>query len=139
MLDARRLRMNEMQRIFRVQDRKGIGPYKPGFTVTWYDEDCRALQRPAFYTEFGTAIVGKIHLHSLNKFQCGCGFRTLEQLHAWFSNSELDKLFYFGYSIVTMVPDAILAESEKQLVFARKTPFTKGCFIVESADMLDVG
>jgi hypothetical protein len=61
----------------------------------------------------------------------GCGFRTLNQLYSWFSESELRRLRLLGYAVVPVVVDRILAESERQLVFARSAPQKRGVILGE--------
>lgn len=68
--------------------------------------------------EFGPHIV-----NNCEPDECmGCGCRTLDQLFKWFTPTERVRLRALGYSIVTMWVDRIIAESENQVVFARKKP-----------------
>jgi hypothetical protein len=106
-----------------VQDSEGRGPYKPGFSDKWADLDGHDFQ--TFMQEF-PSIMSKINLRfSLLGGHFGCGFRTMKQLHTWFSGNELKKLEEYGYSIVGINPDDVLAESDKQLVFWCKKPLNK--------------
>lgn len=108
--------------VFRFQDSDGRGPFRPGFSKYWIDDDGPCLL-PPYTEEFGVAIVGAMHA---TKMHCGCGCRTLEQLNKWFTPSEQRKLRNFGYSIVSIDIDRVIAESENQVVFARRKPLRIG-------------
>lgn len=56
----------------------------------------------------------------------GCAFRSEEQLKKWFTSLEIHRLYKLGYAITVMDADAILGESEKQLVIARNKPLHSG-------------
>lgn len=115
-----------MQPIYRIQDIEGRGPYKPGFSKNWCDEDARCLIGvPLFatYMEEFLDVQEKINTISrLSGGAFGCGFRTLDQLNRWFTQAEQEKLFKYKYSIVKIIPDMVLAESHNQLVFWCKKP-----------------
>lgn len=123
--------------IFRIQDKDGRGPYKPGFSKHWTDPDARCLiGAPLFppYMEEFPEVQDKINsIADINGGSFGCGFRTREQLHHWFTKDELEKLFRYGYSIVEIHPDRVLAESENQLVFWCKKPLKHIAKILEAA------
>jgi hypothetical protein len=123
--------------IYRIQDQDGRGPYKPGFSKNWTDPDARCLiGAPLFatYMEEFPWVQNKINLLSdVMGGSFGCGFRTMQQLHRWFTKDELEKLFRFGYSIVEIQPDRILAESENQLVFWCKQPLRHVAKVLEAA------
>jgi hypothetical protein len=118
--------MSERRCVYRVQDAEGRGPYRPGFSKKWLDEDPRALGLLPWFEEFGTRIlIGTEGMH------CGSACRSLEQLERWFSPSEIRKLRRFGYSPVSMIADRILAESDIQLVFARHKPLNDGVQLLD--------
>lgn len=104
--------------IYRIQDKDGRGPYKPGMSAQWVDRDRDESDRPPFYFEFGMDVIKKaIYGQSI-----GCGFRTIKQLRTWFSDRERATLRSMGYNIVTLEADNILGESKNQLVFACNSP-----------------
>ena len=105
--------------VFRVQDAEGRGPYRPGLSHKWTDDD--HWRNQSFFVEFGWSVEKVRTLWNRNE-SGGCGFRDLVGLHRWFGASECAKLDELGYSIVRMVADRIIAESRQQLVFARKKP-----------------
>jgi hypothetical protein len=113
-----------MIRILRIQDAEGRGPYKPGMSRHWVDAD-GPPPPPTWMQEFGDV-----------RAQCapdecmGCGCRSLEQLFKWFTPTERVRLRALGYSIVVMWVDRIIAESENQVVFARKKPLAQSATIL---------
>lgn len=106
--------------VYRVQDRDGRGPWKPGFSRKWIEprEDHENL--PSWYAEFGP-----IHNRILYGEEMGSGCRTLEQLRRWFTRSEYKRLREYGYRAVKMEVGRILAESEIQCVFGRAKPLNE--------------
>lgn len=104
--------------IYRIQDRQGRGPFKPGMGAKWLDADKDLNTLPAWFQEFGWDLPEK----KLSWEVMGCGFRSLDQLNRWFTESERNRLKRLGYRIVKMNVSRILAESETQLVFTRITP-----------------
>lgn len=103
--------------IYRIQDKKGRGPWKPGFSHTWVED--RADQEyliPWFY-EFG-----RVDLKALTGMNLGCGCMTKEQLKRWFTPTEYTRLLSCGYKAVQMEVVRILAESNIQCVFERAKP-----------------
>jgi hypothetical protein len=118
-IGARIIRGRRMKTlIYRIQDKDGRGPYKPGMSAQWADKDRDESTRQPFYYEFGMDVIKKaIYGQSI-----GCGFRTIKQLRAWFSDSERAMLRSLGYNIVTLEADNILGESSNQLVFACNSP-----------------
>ncbi len=103
--------------IYRIQDKDGRGPYKPGFSKTWIEgrEDHDNLG-PG-YIEFR-----RVDLLAHYGEHIGCGCRTLEQLRRWFTPLEHKRLQKHGYRAVKMKIDRMLAESDVQCVFARNKP-----------------
>lgn len=113
--------------IYRIQDMHGRGPYKPGWSHVWQEYRCLVdgSKHPTMMDEF-PGIVDKLALRfAVAGGHFGCGFRSMEQLQRWFSEAEVVKLRGFGYEVVTIAPDEILAESEKQLVFWCKKPLKR--------------
>ena len=111
-----------MEKIYRIQDKKGRGPFKPGFSHEWVEwrEDHRNLL--PFYDDFGYIAEERNHLGKV--FGCGC--RTKKQLKRWFTESEYKRLLDAGYHAVKMNVDKVIAESDIQLVFARKRKLKYG-------------
>ena len=115
-------------RILRIQDAEGRGPYRPGMSQHWVD-DHGPPPPPPIFVEFGADIVNRC-----GPDECmGCGFRTLDQLHKWFTKSELRKMKALGYQLVVLWVDRIIAESPHQVVFARKKPLAHSATILARA------
>lgn len=109
--------------VYRVQDAEGRGPYRPGFSHRWVDEDHD--RNPPFMVEFNWPL-SSVPGRWLPGEHGGCAFRTLDALYRWFSPSECRRLDALGYSVVSMTADRIIAESDKQLVFGRWKSLSKG-------------
>lgn len=109
--------MSERQMIFRVQDKDGRGPFKPGFSKHWLDHELHCQHR-SWIEEFGLEILS--NRKEGEYLACGC--RSMQKIREWFSDSELERLRDFGYDIVTIDIDRVIAESDNQVVFARRRP-----------------
>ena len=114
--------------VFRVQDKDGRGPWKPGFSQRWVED------RPA--EEYAALVplplqFGDVLRRSIVGMSLGCGCRTLEQLRRWFTPTEYATLRRFGYHAVKMEAGRILAESDIQCVFERAKPLREGVEPVE--------
>jgi hypothetical protein len=101
--------------IYRVQDRNGRGPWKPGFSHKWIDVSRTSLP-PTIAEDFGHEAYQRIPAG----FHVGCGVRSPIALHAWFTKSEAKRLDFFGYYVAELEVDWIMAESATQLLFARR-------------------
>ena len=121
--------------VYRIQDGAGRGPYRPGTSHLWTDDD--HWRNPPFYTELGwqSAEISTKFKHGENG---GCGFRSIEQLNRWFSPAEQRKLAERGYVIVQMTADRIVAETRTQVVFARKRPLWTGAVILPWDHMVPI-
>lgn len=115
--------------VYRIQDAAGRGPFRPGFSRRWADEDfapdCKAF--PTWMEEFGEHLIqnrGRLGEHF------GSAVRTIEKLCEWFSPSERLKLASLGFNAVSVPIDRVLAESQNQLVFARKLPLHRSVVVV---------
>jgi hypothetical protein len=109
------------ERIYRWQDAEGRGPYRPGVSRYWADEDQQA-NNPPMYIEFGADVVHRAPPgHAM-----GCGFRSIEQMQRWFSRDEQVRMRLLGYEFGSMEVDRVVAESDRQLVFSRRLPLRHG-------------
>ena len=114
-----------MPRIYRVQDRDGRGPYRPGVSKLWVDHN-DVLPPPTWMAEFGSDLRTQMHPDEY----VGCGMRRLDQLERWFSPSERVRLQALGYRLVALNVDRIIAESENQVVFGRRRPLVSGVTVM---------
>lgn len=119
-----------MSRIYRIQDADGRGPYRPGFTHVWQDDE--GPVNPPMPVPVIMALRAAMPRHH----HMGFGFVSLEQLRQWFTVPELRKLHVLGYVIAEMGATGILRRDEKQVVFHRRFPFTEGIRVVQLDEVL---
>jgi hypothetical protein len=120
--------------VLRVQDSDGRGPWKPGFSRLWIDPH-RVCDLPTWIEEFGAdAMPAKA-----NGFHFGCGVRSFRQIGQWFGDDELTILYGYGYQIVSMRVDHIIAESKNQNIFKRKLPLNVDVMPVKLENYLSPG
>lgn len=105
--------------VFRVQDKDGRGPWKPGFSQRWVED--RPEEEYAALVPWPMQF-GDVLRRSIVGMSLGCGCRSLEQLRRWFTPTEYATLRRFGYCAVKMEAGRILAESDIQCVFERAKP-----------------
>lgn len=106
--------------IYRIQDKDGRGPWKPGFSVHWIEPREGRRRLVPWYAEFGD-----IHLQARDGMHIGCACTSVDQLRLWFFPSEYKKLISFGYRAVKMTVDRVLAQSDIQCVFERAKQLRK--------------
>ena len=110
-----------MQRVYRVQDASGRGPYRPGFSLSWTDPGHEA-RNPSIMAEFGQDIGDRIR----PGHHAGCGFHSLNDLEAWFSEAERERLAAFGFRVVALDGCRVVARGVLQVVFSRAKPLKSG-------------
>lgn len=108
--------------VCRIQDRFGRGPYRPGMPVLWVDDD--GPVNPPWWREIGLSM-HDAHSRMDDGHHWGCGFVSLQQMHAWFTAKEMRALSRLGYFLVWLRPDVILAETPRQVVFGCKAPLAQ--------------
>lgn len=117
-------------RVYRIQDREGRGPFKPGFSRFWADEEFAdgVLGLPTILQDFGADLITRL---GRDGEHFGTAVRTPQELQKWFSNTEMAKLADLGYNPVSLRIDRVLAESSSQLVFAKSAPLTSGAVMID--------
>ena len=107
--------------VYRIQDKDGRGPFKPGFAHKWVQDrpDCENLH--SFLVEFGWEVLDMRFTWE----GIGSACRTKQQLRRWFIEKEYRKLKKLGYQAVELEASRVLAESDIQLVFTRSIPLNK--------------
>lgn len=114
-----------MTTVYRVQDKDGRGPWKPGFSHRWVEDREDHNNLPPWFVEFG-----RIDSRGIYGMTMGSACMSAEQLRRWFTASEYATLRKFGYQAVKM--DAcVLAESEVQCFIQRAKPFNEDVEVVE--------
>jgi hypothetical protein len=121
--------------VYRIQDQDGRGPFRPGFSHIWLDEDIgeRYQRNRSWMEEFGADLIARLGLPG--EFY-GSAVRHREELNGWFSTTEQRRLKHMGFHIVVLDADRILAESTIQVVFARSRPLTEVIVIVPFLNQL---
>lgn len=107
--------------VYRVQDIVGRGPYRPGFSHRWSDPN--GPDNPPWWVEIGETIESAHARCNDPTMHYGCGFDTLDQLHAWFNSRDLRNLDRLGFKMVRIVPDVIVARTPSQVVFGARQRF----------------
>ena len=117
-------------KIYRIQDRDGRGPFKPGFSKEWCDDNFTGgrIALPTWMEEFGPDAIDRLAHQDERYF--GSAVRTMKQLAAWFSPTECQRLADFGYQVAAIQGGRIMAESKYQLLIARHTSFATNCLII---------
>ena len=105
--------------IYRIQDRYGRGPWKPGFSRQWV-EDREDLDNLAPMK----VDINKVHLRNACGYAMGFGCKTTAELRRWITPGEYEKLKEFGYRAVRMKVDGILQEDDTQVLFERAFPLS---------------
>ena len=106
--------------IYRIQDDRGRGPWKPGFSHKWVRADPDMELVPWFVEWSGFDP----RLESPNG-HIGTGCKTIDQLRRWFNHDEYYTLRILGYKSVKMDVDKILRTSDRQTVFTRRQALRK--------------
>jgi hypothetical protein len=109
-----------MKSIYRIQDKDGRGPWKPGFSLKWIRENPDWSLKPWMFT------MGPVHQKAESDEICGCGCLTKAQLRRWILKSEYEILLGYGYKAVKL-KGRILGEDKNQCIFARQQPLNQNC------------
>ena len=104
--------------LYRVQAADGRGPWRPGLSKHWIDDNSDSPLQADVISAFGTGWLWAIP----EGWHAGCGCRTLSKLMKWFTPIEQSRLYGMGYLPVKIWPDKIIAENDDQVVFACKVP-----------------
>lgn len=109
--------------VYRIQDKNGRGPFRPGFTIKWNEGREDMVNLVPFYCEFPNfnPVIDVAHDE-----HCGCACATLDKLKRWFTKTEYGRLQALGYNAVKLKVDRVLHESDIQLIFVRKRALRKG-------------
>ena len=107
------------RKLFRVQDHHGRGPYRPGFSRQWADDD--GPDNPPWWVELGLSLQQGLAKCRADRFG-GSAFSSMAQLERWFTPTERTRLDGHGFHIVRFRPDYIIAETPTQVLFEQNTP-----------------
>jgi hypothetical protein len=117
-----------MSRVYRIQDRAGRGPWRPGLSRLWSDPYLQPGMENLlpWGAEFGDDLLER---RGLPGEHYGCAVRKLHDLARWLSPTECRRLQALGFNPVSIRPDRILAESTNQLVIACRAPLARAARI----------
>lgn len=101
--------------VYRIQDKDGRGPWKPGFSHNWVEDREDHDNLIAAHQQFGMNAINKI----LYGEHSGTGCLSIKQLRRWFTKSEYKKLLRYGYKAVKMEVNRTIASSNIQVLFGR--------------------
>lgn len=97
--------------VYRVQTESGEGPYISGKAIDLLQPHQRCDDHPAPRND---GVGDYYDFHGTHKF----GFKSLEQLHAWFSSYECDVLRSMGFVMATYeVAEMRVRFGGKQIAF----------------------
>lgn len=117
--------------VYRVQDREGRGPWRPGFSDSWVEDRADLALLIPWTTEFGMGILD----HATPGFAVGCGCTSLDALRRWFTPTEYATLRAVGYECVRIAGCRVLASSDIQCVFERRAPLRRRAFPITLYEM----
>ncbi len=113
--------------VYRIQDKDGRGPWKPGFSHRWVVDREDLDNLAPFYVEFGQTVFD----HAILGMFLGSACESVEQLKRWFTPEEYKALKSFGYQSVKMQVGRILASSAIQCVIERSKPLNRDVEVFE--------
>ena len=110
------------EKIYRIQDAGGRGPWRPGFSHKWVRARPDMNLQPWFvdWPKFNP------HIEMRSGEVMGTGCRSLEQLRKWFSENEYNTLRILGFRSVEIDGVRILRANNKQAVFACRHKLSEG-------------
>lgn len=115
-----------METVYRIQDKDGRGPFKPGFSKEWVIDRPDLDNLPPWFIEFG-----RLDKQVLSGETSGSACRDTEQLRRWFTKPEYKKLKKLGYKAVKMEVNRIIAESDIQCFIGRAKPFNESIEVIK--------
>ena len=111
--------IGQVCQVYRVQNKKGDGPYRKGMTRSVLFRHWLSPEHPTPFGDIGICREpGKDEL---------CGFESLEDLHGWVSQDEIEELSKLGFEIV-VVRGLVTAVGAKQLLFEKMPEEDRGNF-----------
>jgi hypothetical protein len=108
--------------VYRIQDKDGRGPWKPGFSRNWVED--RTDEEYAALPPGGEQFPKLDGMTFLCGRHYGFGCESLDQLRKWIRRSEYETLRSYGYRACKLYVDRILFRSDVQVVFERSQPLS---------------
>lgn len=113
--------------IYRVQDKNGRGPFRPGLTDRWNKKSTRDFSNLKPSIEEFRRLFSRTDLIPY----LGTGCLTHKQLKGWFKESEMEVLQSMGFQAVEIIAEKVLAQSEIQCVFWTPVPLNSAAYPFE--------
>ena len=117
--------------LYRVQDKRGRGPFAPRFSKWWVESRPDHDNLLPWFLEFP----GFYPVLRKKEVAFGVACKTPEQLKRWFTRKEYEKLIGFGYQAVKIDYARIFVHSDIQCVFSRNKQLNQD---VEAFDLYDI-
>lgn len=105
-----------METVYRIQDKKGRGPWKPGFSHLWSVEKDDLDNLPPI-TMFLPSVPALC-----KSMRHGCGCVSVDDLRLWFTQEEYYNLLKLGHQSFSMSVDEIVFRTPNQCLFSSKRP-----------------
>ncbi len=112
-------------KVFRIQDKDGRGPFKPGFSTKWVEDRPDHINLKPWMIDFNGLPKGAI-----DGMVMGVACKTIEQLKRWFTQTEYSTLLNYGYRAV-IIDATVLVESNTQCFIQRAEPFNESVEFIE--------
>lgn len=113
-----------MSELYRVQDKSGRGPWRPGYSHKWVSDarDAPDLLPPIF-EELPSfkQVVTLAHTMGFHVGVAVCGWASFR---AWFLPEELDFLRRDGFTVVQCDNCRVFAETPNQILIGSKAPLS---------------
>lgn len=116
-------------RLIRMQDAEGRGPWRPGFSSKWLDQNSAVPLPPSGFEEVPnlSEIVSAAHERGQH---VGFALRK-SKLSAWFNRAELHRLRRLGFFLVDCADCDVLVETQWQALVGSKRPLRALCKIAD--------
>lgn len=107
-------------KLYRIQDKQGRGPWRPGLSAKWLSDEGPDLP-PAIQEELPEffRLVSAAHERG---FHIGCAARGEGALSKWIQEGEMERLSEMGFFVVNATQCSVLAETEHQVLIGCKKP-----------------
>jgi hypothetical protein len=111
--------VNSNHAVYRIQDSKGHGPFRPGVPATWVDDSRDGFPATSLRE------IQRIHRYADPDLHLGSACLTLEDMRKWVSATEYNRLLELGYRCYIFPVDQVW-ELTGQVVAGRRRQWRKG-------------
>jgi hypothetical protein len=110
--------------VYRIQDAQGRGPFKPGFSNKWLD------QNRSYYPDAPISELIRIKRSADPELHLAFACLSVDDVKKWVSESEMAILKKHGYNVVSMEADKIWPLTDQAIV-GRKRQYRKGVSVID--------